>query len=164
MKDLTKLEKRLVYLGITLLSLLVLLGLFRITFVNFVDYHELGYKYDRRTGEITILKDNGYYVTLPFVVKIYTIDKRPTQVCINANNRVLNCKLVRFDTSGFNTFIKWHGVGNYEISNGTVKGSLDDILMSYAYDPYRENIPFLKVDKELKNDEKFNNVVDTTLR
>lgn len=78
---------------------------------------------------------------------------RPMQVCINANNRVLNCKLVQFDTTGFDTFIKWHGVGDYKVNNPKVTGDLSDILMSYAYDPSRENIPFLKVIKELKNDE-----------
>lgn len=169
MNSLSTLERRLVYTGIVIVSLLILVGLFRVTFVDFVDNHEYGYKFDRRTGEITKLKDKGYYVTLPFVVKIYTIDMRPMQVCINANNRVLNCKLVQFDTTGFDTFIKWHGVGNYSVHNPKQTGDLSDILMSYAYDPYREKIPFLKVVKELNNDIQHNDVsktdkvVDSTL-
>ena len=147
MTSFTPFERRLIYAGIVIVSLLVLVGIFRLTFVDFVDNHQLGYKVDRRTGAVTKLKDKGYFVTLPFVVKIYTIDLRPMQVCINANNRVLNCKLVQFDTTGFDTFIKWHGVGDYVVSNPKQTGDLPDILMSYAYDPSRDKIPFLKVAK-----------------
>jgi len=156
--------KKLMYFGIVITSLVLLLGLFRLTCVKFVDKHEFGYKFDHRTGELTKLNGSGYFLRPPFLVSIYTIDLRPMQVCINANNRVLNCKLVQFDTTGFDLFIKWHGVGNYEPSLN--KGSLSDILMSYAYDPDRKNVPFLNVKKELRNDDdiiKTNNNIDSTI-
>jgi hypothetical protein len=66
------------------------------------------------------------------------------QVTINANNRVLNAKLVQFNPKGFKTFIAWHGNSNYEQIN------LKDILMSYAYDPTNKSYDFLTILKELK--------------
>src|SRR5262245_5397322 len=85
-----------VLLGITL----VLLLFFRILFGNFVDNYELGYKFDRRTGQIERVGRTGYVVTPPFLVNVHTVDLRPMQVCINANSRVLNCKLVQFNPAG----------------------------------------------------------------
>lgn len=55
----TPFERRSIYFGIVLVSLLLLVGIFRLTFVDFVDNHEMGYKFDRRTGEVTKLKDKG---------------------------------------------------------------------------------------------------------
>jgi hypothetical protein len=138
--------------GIAIFSLVGLI-VFRIFFVDFVDNYELGYKFDSRDGRITILHESGYYVTPPVVVKIHTIDMRPMQVCINANQRVLNCKLVQFDTQGVELFLSWHGRYNY--SNGSAGNStnLNDILKSYAYDGSGKHYPFLKVIRELKPEE-----------
>lgn len=126
-----------ILLGVTLIGLL----LFRIMFVDFVDRHEIGFKYDRRTGEITRLARTGYFITPPFVVEIGKIDTRPMQVCINANSRVLNCKLVRFNPAGLDLFITWHGRN---------PGSVEEILKSYAYDGLGRQYPFLDVMTELK--------------
>ncbi|SRR6266403_708444 len=130
--------------------------IFRIGWVTFIDSHEFGYKYDKRSGEITpILTEKGkiktgYVITPPIVVSVHTIDLRPVQVCINANSRILNCKLVRFNPTGFKTFIDWHGRGDYN----TVT-NLKDILLSYAYDGSDlSQYPFLSITKELKPDEK----------
>lgn len=137
---------------ISLIGLLV----FRVGWVTFIDSHEFGYKYDKRSGEITpILTENGkiktgYVITPPIVVSVHTIDLRPVQVCINANSRILNCKLVRFNPEGFRTFIDWHGRGNYDTGV-----NLKDILLSYAYDGSDlSQYPFLSIKKELKPDEK----------
>jgi hypothetical protein len=131
-------------LGIILLGLFVLVlvffGIFCMFFLNFVDRHEIGYKYDRRTGQITILERTGYFITPPFVVNISAIDTRPEQVCINANSRVLNCKLVKFNPKGLELFIKWHGRNASNVS---------EILKSYAYDGRKRTYPFLDIITEL---------------
>ena len=44
------------------------------------------------------------------------------------------------------TFVSWHGRGDYSIEY-----SLKDIMLSYAYDPSNQSYPFLKILKELKN-------------
>lgn len=128
---------------------LIVLILFRLMFVNFIDNYQLGYKFDSRTGEISVLDGPGYVVTPPFVVSIHTVDLRPMQVCINANSRVLNCKLVQFNKDGLRTFLEWHGRNDYDGSS-SVGGGLNDILKSYAYDGFGRSYPFLTILKELK--------------
>lgn len=133
--------KVVVGLGVLFIVGIIALLLFRMIFVDFVDRHEMGFKYDRRTGAITKLERTGYFVTPPFVVQIGKIDTRPVQVCINANSRVLNCKLVKFNPAGLDLFITWHG---------REPGFVDEILKSYAYDGLERKYPFLDVMTELK--------------
>ncbi len=143
-------NKLLLGTGIFFGSILVLTILFRILFVTFIDSYELGYKFDTRNGKTTIIEKSGYVVEIPIIVSVHTIDLRPVQVCINANARVLNCKLVRFNRRGFDLFIAWHGRNDYS-TDGT--GRLKDILMSYAYDGSKDiekNYPFIEILKELK--------------
>lgn len=139
-----------VVIGVILGIALILL----ISSVNFVDNYQMGYKFDTRTGEITILDEVGYYVTPPIIVKIHTVDLRPWQVCINANKRVLNCKLVQFkrDKKGLELFISWHGRKNYE-GGPEETGSFTDILKSYAYEGSGKNYPFMTILRDLKPEE-----------
>lgn len=132
---------------VLVLSIVGLIG-FRILFLNYVDNYELGYKFDSRTGVITLLDEAGYHRTPPFVVTVHTIDTRPMQVCINANQRVLNCKLVQFNKDGLELFLSWHGRSDYS------GHTLSQILLSYAYDGSGKSYPFLTVLRELKNEEK----------
>jgi hypothetical protein len=139
------------------LSTLLVLGaiFFRSCCVTFVDSYELAYRYDLRNGQISRVNRTGYILHAPFVVDIDTVDLRPMQVCINANSRVLNCKLVAFDEAGLELFLSWHGRGNYRgVTSMGESGNLNAILMSYAYDGSGRAYPFLKVLRELKNDEK----------
>lgn len=128
----------------------ILFAGFRSFFVDFIDNYEVAYKYDVRTGKVEILNEKGWIVTWPILVKVHTVDLRPMQVCINANARVLNCKLVQFDPQGIELFLSWHGRADYE---GGDHGNLGDILKSYAYDGSGKNYPFLTVLRELKPDE-----------
>ena len=124
---------------------------FWVVFVDFVDNYQVAYKFDARTGAITVLEGHGYFVTPPVVVKVHHVDLRPMQVCINANRRVLNCKLVQFNPEGLKLFLSWHGRNDYEVGSS---GNFDQILLSYAYDGSGKNYPFLTVLRELKNQEK----------
>jgi len=145
------------YLGIPFVVILFLALMFRLLCVTFIDNYEFGYKYDYATGEMKSVNRQGYIIAAPWV-SIHTIDLRPTQVCINANSRVLNCKLVQFDTTGWRTFVAWHGRDNYENSTyhsegGGSSSGLNGILLSYAYDGSGKAYPFLKVIRELKPDD-----------
>ncbi|MBI4118252.1 MAG: hypothetical protein HY455_01790 [Parcubacteria group bacterium] len=127
--------------------------IFRIGWVNFVDNYELGYKYDARTGEISRIERNGYVINPPFLVIVGTIDLRPMQVCINANARVLNCKLVKFNPEGLDLFLSWHGRdyrSGATVPTGTGATALGEILKSYAFDGSSKTYPFLTVLRELK--------------
>jgi len=141
-KDLTGLAK----FGISLAALFVValigLGLFRLVFVTFVDNYELGYIYHARTGKVEVLGRTGYVVATPFVNSVHAIDLRPGQVCMNANSRVLNCKLVKFNPAGFEKFIEWHGRGAGDSSEGVSK--VYEILKSYAFNVNEgRDCPFL---------------------
>lgn len=147
------------------LSSLLGLGLVSLFFfwlfcLNFVENYEFGYKFDKWTGERTMLVDEdgkekkGWICTAPWV-SVYTTDLRPVQVCINANSRVLNCKLVQFDMKGFDLFISWHGMQDYSNDGAQAGGgNLAEILKSYAYDGSGKDYPFLKVLRELGGEEK----------
>lgn len=148
--------------------LILLLLIMRGMFLNFVDSYEQGYKFDKRTGTLTTLDRTGWFITPPFVVSVHTVDIRPVQVCINANARVLNCKLVQFDTAGLELFLSWHGRKDYKISSSSSSGSgttgdFVDILRSYAYSGSGESYPFLNILKELKVESSYETPVDTVL-
>lgn len=117
-------------LWITLIVLMSCIGgcTYRVAFLKFVDSYEAGYKYNKSTGEVTVLEETGYYKVTPFVTVVNTVDLRPMQIRIEANNRVLNAMLVRFRKEGLQQFIDLHGRKNYD------KETLSDILKSYAYE------------------------------
>jgi len=140
--DTKELPKKAVWIGNSLLLAVVLIFLVWVFLVKFVDQHEVGYKFDLITGDITVLEKTGYFIAPPWV-KIGSIDLRPAQVCINANSRVLNCKLVRFNPDGLVLFIEWHG--------RSPDNTVDEILRSYAYDGMDRNYPFLTIVTELKS-------------
>ncbi len=117
------------------------------TCVDFVDSYELGYKYDLISGKTTVINHTGYIVHAPWVIDVHTVDLRPLQVCINANSRVLNCKLVRFNPEGLLLFLSWHGRGSYG------QGDLEPILMSYAYEDAGHTYPFLTVLREMRTED-----------
>ncbi len=125
--------------------LFILLGLFRALFLTFVDGHEIGYMFNKQNGEITVLDRTGYFWVVPFYTAVYTIDGRPTQVRIEANNRVLNAKLVRFrkTSDAVKQFIQMHGLKDYDAevtgTSSTSTGTLPDILKSYAYENVSSN-------------------------
>jgi hypothetical protein len=149
----SKLEKLGIGVGAVLVLALIVALFIRVTFINFIDNHEFGYRFNALTGEVTEVNQKGYVWSAPFVVKIHMIDTRPFQVKVSANNRVLNAKLVQFNPAGYRLFISWHGRADYD------QLALDPILTSYAFDPSQKDYPFLTVLKELRND---NTKTDTT--
>ena len=151
----TRLQKILVSVGaLLLLAFIIAICSFN-SYLKFVDSYEMGYRFDARTGEVTVLNRTGWFKKIPFVQKINTVDLRPMQVCINANSRVLNCKLVKFNPAGLQLFISWHGRADYVVTTGTdsTSGTFNDILKSYAYDGSGKNYPFLTILRELRVDD-----------
>jgi hypothetical protein len=157
-------EKVWALIGLLVLTLIVGLIFVRVAFFDFVDNYEMAYLFDKRKGEIYVLKDekgnlkNGYIFSYPFINSVHKIDLRPMQVCINANSRVLNCKLVEFNPKGFDLFIEWHGRADYTAYQ------LKDIMTSYAYDESSQKYPFLNILKELKNEDYTDNLPNTNIK
>lgn len=154
------------FIGAIASGVLFFLSIFATIFFQpyaFVENYELGYKFDARDGQITVLDRPGYHWRTPIFEAIHTIDMRPRQVCINVgygssgtnssvsadspNRRVLNCKLVQFDRNGLSLFLEWHGRGDY------TGDALDDLLKIYAYDGTGKAYPFLRVLRELRSNE-----------
>ena len=136
-----------------ILSVTLALIMFRVCFLTFVDKHELGYTFNRFTGEITPLDRSGYIFTMPIKYDVDKLDLRPYQVSITVDlkvsQRILNAKLVRFNPEGLDTFIAWHGRGA-----GSNLESLKEILKCYAFDKQEgKDCPFLEIVSELSPDQ-----------
>jgi len=114
---------------------------FWLFWLTFVDNYEYGFTYDKFTGKIEPVEHTGWVVRTPWRYAVHTIDVRPYQVSISANERILNAKLVRFDPEGIETFVAWHGR-----SAGGDKTQLLEILKCYAFDREEgRDCPFLEV-------------------
>ncbi len=130
--------------GVVILALLTILIWFG-AWVRHVDRHELGFSYDRMTGQIEILKRYGWWIRTPIRYSVHTIDMRPYQTTLSANQRILNAKLVRFDPKGLETFVEWHGR-----NAGDNLPNLLEILKCYAFDRAEgRDCPFLEVVSEI---------------
>lgn len=142
------------------LSVFLLIGGCTTFYANYVyvENYQLGYLFDATNGRISALDRSGWHKKRMFVQSINTVDLRPFQVCISANQRVLNCKLVRFNPEGIGTFVSWHGRDDYVLSgsnnsSSSSTGGFEDIMRSYAYDGSGRTYPFLMVIRELRNDD-----------
>lgn len=157
--------ERLIKVGVAMVGILIvpLFGwlIYRGMFYTWVENYQFGYTYNYWTGEQAPTKHKGYVYMPPFTGSVHTIDLRPMQVCISSIQRVLNCKLVHFESEavdpetklkGWELFIKWHGRNDYEGAGTTNTGNLREILTNYAYDGTGRSYPFLFIEKELKGD------------
>lgn len=147
-------------LVVVLIGTFLLIG-FRLFFVDHTENHQIVYKWDRRTGEVTRIHRTGYIVTSPRFVWVGTLDGRPFQVCVSNIQRVLNCKLIQFTPdvmgvdddgkpiSGLHLFLRWHGVRDYSIGGTTNQNrqmtEFEGLMMAYAYDESGRVYPFLKI-------------------
>lgn len=138
-----KLMKKLGHvLGGILLGTFIMLLIFRMLWVTGVEKHEFAYTFDRSDGSISEITNSGWVVRTPIRYKVYTVDCRPIQITISANQRVLNAKLVRFNPRGLKEFIEWHGAG----AGGGINSQLSEILKCYAFDTVNgADCPFLEV-------------------
>ena len=136
-------------LGVLVVVTVVGAVLFWWLFMTFVDKHELGYIFNRFSGEIEAVEHSGWIIRPPIKYSVDKIDLRPYQVSITVNlsvsKRMLNAKLVRFNPDGLDTFISWHGRGA-----GSSISELKEILKCYAFDKANGgDCPFLTVVSEL---------------
>lgn len=126
---------------------------------KYVDSYELGYAFNKwEGGKIEQVSHTGYVRAIPLVTEVHTIDLRPMQVCISANGRVLNCKLVQFNPKGLDLFLSWHGRADYAGPGNTTVGiqgcttQFCEILKVYAYDEKGTDYPFLTIKKNTSDE------------
>jgi hypothetical protein len=141
--------------GFVLACGVVLLGaatlIFMGTFVTTVDKHEFAFIFDRWSGRIEPITNTGWVIRMPVRYAVNTIDLRPVQITISANQRVLNAKLCQFNPAGIDTFIAWHGrdAANWH-------DDLVEILKCYAFDTANgADCPFLEIIQEIAPNQGF---------
>lgn len=141
--DMEKLMKKIgIVLGGILTGAICVLLVFRMFWVTGVEKHEFAYTFDRLSGSISEVTNSGWVIRTPIRYKVYTIDCRPIQITISANQRVLNAKLVCFNPQGLKEFIEWHGAG----AGNNMNSPLSEILKCYAFDTVNgADCPFLTV-------------------
>lgn len=138
-------QKLLIGVGCTFLGSLIVFWIWYANWVNFIDRNELGFTYDKRTGQIEKVKHTGWLIATPWWIDVHKIDLRPHQVCMNANSRVLNCKLVKFNPEGLEKFIEAHGraAGDNQY--------VYEILKSYAFNVNEgRDCPFLIITDDMR--------------
>lgn len=149
-------------IGVGVFFAIVLVGLivFRMFWVTHVENYEFGFVFDSLTGEIEKVEKQGWVVRMPIRYGVHTIDARPYQITISANQRVLNAKLVRFNSEGLDTFVEWHGRGA-----GDSTKDLLEILKCYAFDKADgKDCPFLEVIQEIAPNQGAMTVKDAVVR
>lgn len=118
----------------------ILAVLFYFFDLNHVGIQEIGIAYDSWSGEIAV-QHTGWHVTGP-QVQVASVSLLPTQVCLNSGARVLNCKLVRFNETGVQDFIReqgfhYYGNSNFSSNNNSscysACSGVPNILKGYAY-------------------------------
>jgi hypothetical protein len=130
-----------------ILAVGVILGCLSLSaFVTNVNNYELAFSFDRyNNGKIEVIRSQGWVVRMPIRYSVHTIDLRPYQITLSANQRVLNAKLVQFNPEGLETFVKWHGR-----EAGDKTDNLLEILKCYAFDRAEgRDCPFLTVLQEI---------------
>lgn len=148
--------KKLIVVLVIMLASLVSYGIYFLFTLDYVENYSYAYGWNQFTGErIKLDKRCGWFSTTPIKIKIKSVDLRPVQVCIKGtgdmSDRVLNCKLVRFNINGLDDFIKRHGIQDYPMS------SVQDYLRVYAYDQIlnsnlEKEYPFLIIEKDMNHE------------
>ncbi len=149
------LGKTLWFIAIVMVITFIAVAIFRIGWVTFVDRHELGFTFNRFSGQIEVCDRTGYIVRTPIKYVVHAIDLRPYQLSITANfgdntssgipARVLNAKLVKFNPTGLQIFVAWHGR-----DAGDNLTNLKEIMKCYAFDKEDgKDCPFIEVISEI---------------
>jgi len=107
----------------------------------FHDSWEISICKNELTGEVYIDTTKGLRFS-PFWVRASNIDTRPQKLCIDCNCANINCKLIQFDYSYYQDFIKrekfcyywWKNRISFNISQENEYRGIKFILRSYTFD------------------------------
>lgn len=105
---------------------------------------------NRFSGQVEIDSVPGFKIRAPWV-SAAQIDTRPIRVCVTSAGRVSNCKLVQFNVSGWQEFVKIEGFHYYWWSNrvsfnggySDENRGMKDLLRGYAFGS--QTYPFVTV-------------------
>ena len=123
------------YLGIPLL----VLPLFYLSCVYHIEPNEMGIGWNPFSGKLRGDTTAWFYVSPPWDF-VANVDLRPMRVCITSTANSYSCKLVTFDKTKWDEFVRIQGFHYYWWSNRfsfnsgyeTYRG-FRDVLRGYAY-------------------------------
>lgn len=120
--------------------------------VNYADTTDAAIARNRLTGDVT-LQQSGWHITAPWV-SVAVIDTRPMRVCVPSGGRNTGCKLIQFQSTAYQEFVKTEGFRYWWWSNrisfnmgydDEYRGG-KDILRGYAFSG--STYAFLSIQKE----------------
>lgn len=106
--------------------LIALLFLFWLFCLNHVSITNIGVAYNSFTGDITVQRTPGWYVTSPFV-RVVDLSTLPMRVTIPSDATIINSKIVRFNPDGAIDFVKRQG---FSYTLGTQQ---ETVMLGYAF-------------------------------
>lgn len=112
---------------------------FYVHFLNHVSINEVGVAYDSSSGEVSTQDTPGWYLTGPLVLVTY-VPTVPFQVTIPSSAKVINSKIVRFNISGLDEYIRLQG-WEYQMGRD-IKSS----FLGYAFSG--QKFPFMVIVQE----------------
>ncbi len=100
---------------------IVLPILFWMLFLNHVSINQVGVSYNSFTGEVTIQKHPGWYVTTPNI-SVMRISTLPFKVDLMSSATTINQKIIRFNPDGIDEYIHLQGFSSLHMMQETLKG------------------------------------------
>ena len=120
-------------------SVIFLMFMFYLLFLNHTSINEIGIAYNSSNGEITIQKEPGWYITGP-LVRVAYVSTLPTRVEIPSQANVVVAKMVVFKPEGVKEFIRIQGFSY------TINTSYKNIMLGYAFSG--NDYPFMEIIQE----------------
>ena len=145
------------YIGIPLILMMVML-IFLLGWVNFLDAHHLGIARNQITGEMWKMGPGGTYVTGPWV-RVARVETRPIRVSVESAGRGYSGKLVQFQQEHWKQFVEVEGFrywwwGNrisFNWGHEEEYRGIPNILRGYAYSPRLKEYKFIEVLEEYES-------------
>lgn len=122
---------------------------------HYNNVHEIGIRRNIITGELSLDKNPGMYISAPWV-QVAKIDTRPQRLCIDCGCKNMTCKLVIFNVDNWLDFVDregfryywWSNRFSFNISHENEYRGMEDILRGYTFDD-TEDYTFIEIEKEL---------------
>lgn len=140
-------RQRLVKIG---LVILVLIFLFCVGFLNYLEPTQIGIARNRISGELSLQDTGGLHLTAPWI-GVTRVDTRPIRVSVTSAGRGFSAKLVQFDKRYWREFVEvegwryywWANRISFNLGYTEEHRGMKDILRGYAYSP--KQYPFIVI-------------------
>ena len=124
--------------------------------VHYIEPYQEAIVWNPVAGKLECQNQGGFHLTAPWV-EVARIDLRPVRVCITSASRSFSCKLVQFEQSACQEFVRVEGFRYYWWANrisfnmgydDEYRG-MKDVLRGYAFSS--KQYPFVKVLEDISS-------------